>query len=63
MIWVIIVRDRMTDETNVYFEAFKTRAEATNTAREIEAEDEMMLATLRPVIISKMPKTTESSNN
>lgn len=63
MIWVIIVRDRMTDETNVYFEAFKTRVEATNTAREIEAEDEMMLATLRPVIISKPNSRMPETNN
>lgn len=52
-VWTIIVRNRMTDEVNVYFEAYSTRIEAQNVAREIESEDETLLCTLRPVLTKK----------
>lgn len=51
MAWIIIVRDRISDETNVYFQAFEKRVEAQNTAREIEAEDEILLATIRQIVL------------
>lgn len=49
--WIIIVKDRVSEEPNVYFQAFEKRVDAQNTAREIEAEDELLLATIRQIVL------------
>ena len=56
-IWIIIIRDRITEETYTHYQGYESSETARREAQEIEHEDETISCTIRKIKLS--PKVRE----
>lgn len=56
-VWIIIIRDQITDETYTHYQAYESSEKARTEANEIQTEDETIICTIRKIKLS--PKLRE----